>query len=679
MSKITPDHLARCAYVYIRQSTPDQVLRNHESRRRQYGLADRARQLGWGEVVVIDDDLGISGSGVNRPGFERLLSAICEGGVGAVLSVEASRLARNGRDWHTLLEFCALVACLIVDEEGIYDPRQPNDRLLLGMKGTMSEMELSIFRLRANEAKKLKAKRGELFTTVAVGYRRAEDDRIEKEPDRRVQQAIALVFKKFAEFQSIRQVHRWLRQEGIALPSTAYGPEGRHVVWKLPVYQSVHYMLTNPAYAGAYAFGRTTHRVRLEGGRKRVLRGHRQVREDWPVLLIDHHDGYISWAEYERNQRLITDNAGNKGLMVRRAVRRGATLLNGMVRCGHCGRKLHVAYSKGTSRYHCRGAEKTHGAERCISFGATRADQAVSAEVLRLLQPLGVQAALDAIETCDVEANAARRQVELALEQARYEANRAWRQYDAVEPENRIAAAELEHVWNQRLLIVRQHETKLEQVASQRATAMTEAERTRLLALGADLPRAWDHPAATAETRKRILRSVLAEIVARVEGNEIDLVLHWQGGDHTQLKIRKARNGEHRWTLDATTTEIIRELARLMPDSRIAGLLNRAGKRTGRDNTWTETRVRAFRNDHEIEVYREGERAERGEVTLLEAAAALGTCRMTVQRMITGGVLQARQACKGAPWVIKVQDLAALKVGRRRPRTSNSDQKTLEF
>src|SRR3984893_11087515 len=241
MSKITPDHLARCAYVYIRQSTPDQVLRNHESRRRQYGLADPARQLVWGRVVVIDDDLGISGSGVHRPGCERLLratcqgveglvSAICEGGVGAVLSVEASRLARNGRDWHTLLEFCALVACLIVDEEGIYDPRQPNDRLLLGMKGTMSEMELSIFRLRANEAKKLKAKRGELFTTVAVGYRRAADDRIEKEPDRRVQQAIALVFKKFAEFQRIRQDQRWLQQEGIALPRTAYGPEGRHVV-----------------------------------------------------------------------------------------------------------------------------------------------------------------------------------------------------------------------------------------------------------------------------------------------------------------------------------------------------------------------------------------------------------------------------------------------------------------
>lgn len=407
MTQITSEHLSRGAYVYIRQSTADQLIHNPESRRRQYALAERARQLGWQEVVVIDDDLGRSGSGVSRPGFERLLAAICEGRVGAVLAIEASRLARNGRDWHTLIEFCGLVDTLIVDEDGTYDPRHPNDRLLLGMKGTMSELELSILRQRSLEALKQKAKRGELFLAVAVGYVKVRHDRIEKDPDRRVQEALLLVFRKFSEFQSIRQVHLWLRQERIVLPAVNYGIDAeRRIEWKLPVYNSVHHLLTNPVYAGAYAFGRTGSRVSIENGRKRVVSGFRKERQDWEVLLIDHHEGYISWAEFERNQRLIADNATGKGVMVRGAVRKGEALLAGLLRCGHCGRKLHVAYS-GTrgdvARYHCRGAMINHGTERCISFGSLRVDQAVGTEVLRLLQPLGIEAALRAIEARNAE------------------------------------------------------------------------------------------------------------------------------------------------------------------------------------------------------------------------------------------------------------------------------------
>lgn len=252
MSKITPEHLGRGAFVYVPQSTADQVLNNHESRRRQYGLVERARALGWDTVEVIDDDLGRSGSGIARPGFEKLLAAICEGKVGAVVSIEASRLARNGRDWHTLLEFCGLVGTLILDEDGVYDPRHPNDRLLLGMKGTMSEMELSLFRQRSLAALKQKAQRGELLLTVAVGYLKTPDDRIEKDPDRRVQEAIALVFSKFDELQTVRQVHLWMRQKRLPLPAVAYGGSGRQITWKLPVYNTVHHMLTNPVYAGAY-------------------------------------------------------------------------------------------------------------------------------------------------------------------------------------------------------------------------------------------------------------------------------------------------------------------------------------------------------------------------------------------------------------------------------------------
>jgi len=489
-----------------------------------------------------------------------------------------------------------------------------------------------------------------------------------------------LVFKKFAELQSVRQVHRWLRQEGIALPNTAYGPQGRHVVWKLPIYMAVYGIMTNPIYAGAYAYGRSTHRIRLEQGRKRIVRGVRQTQENWSVLILDHHEGYISWTEYERNIEVIAHNAGNKGLMVRRAVRRGAALLSGLLRCGHCGRKMQVNYAKGAHRYYCIGASQAEGAGHCISFGAMRADQAVSAEVLRLLQPLGVEAALKAIEAHDAEADDGRRQVELAVQQARYESNRAQQQYDLVDPAYRIVAAELERRWNERLLAVRELETKLERLTARQRPSLSEVERAQLLTLGTDLERAWQHPAATSETRKRILRTVIVEIIARVDDNQIDLKIHWQGGDHTQINVRKPRNGEHRWVLDATTTDIIRELARQVPDPRIANILNRAGKRTGRDNTWNEARVRAFRSTHGIEVHREGERAERGELNELEAAQALGTCRMTVHRLIKRGILKARQACQGAPWVIKAEALAAIKIGPRgRPVTSNPDQQTLQF
>jgi len=689
MSKISAEHLSRGAYVYVRQSTADQLQHNHESRRRQYALADRARSLGFSEVVVIDDDLGISASGVSRPGFDRLLAAICRGVVGAVVSIEASRLARNGRDWHTLLEFCALVGSLLVDEDGIYDPRSPNDRLLLGMKGTLSEMELSLLRQRSLEALKLKAARGDLHTTVAVGYLRGSGDRIERDPDRRIREAIALVFVKFQELHSVRQVLLWLRQESIVLPAASYGPEGRRVTWKLPIYNTVLHILSNPVYAGAYAFGRTETRVRIEDGRKRVVRGHRRARSDWQVLITEHHEGYIDWATYEHNQRVIADNANMKGEMAQGALRRGETLLVGLLRCGHCGRKLHVAYggSRGNvGRYHCRGAALNHGAGKCISLGSLRIDRAVSAEVLRQLMPMGIEAAITAIEQRALESDAKRRQLELAREHARYEVSRAQRQYDVVDPENRLVAGELERRWNERLAEFARIEDELSSLASSADIApITEAQRDRLLALGVDLHQAWNHPRASAEVRKRIVRAVLKEIVVRVDATCLDLKLHWQGGDHTELAVAKNAHGLHRWKTDTDTETAIHGLARLMADGAIASLLNRWGKHTAKGHTWTEARVRSFRNDHHIEAYREGEREERGELTLQDAAGLLQVSEMTVVRMIRAGVLPAGQLCKGAPWVIRRADLDnprvrhAVTAGLKSPPTADGNQGSLEL
>ncbi len=686
MSKITAEHLRRSAYIYIRQSTVDQLRNNAESRHRQYALKERAQALGWQDIEVLDEDLGRSGCGIERPGFDRLLSAVCKGEVGAVLSIEASRLARNGRDWHTLLEFSGLVNTLLIDEDGIYNPRHPNDRLLLGMKGTLSEMELSTFRQRSQEALQLKATRGELYTTVAVGYVRAADNRVEKDPNRRVQQSITLVFQKFREFGSIRQVLLWLRQERIELPAVVYGAEGRSMVWKLPVYNTVHKTLTNPIYAGAYAHGRTESRTRIEQGRKQITRGYRRPQAKWDVLIIDHHEGYITWDEYQDNQAMIAENANGKGAMVRGSVRRGEALLPGLLRCGHCGRKLTVTYSGkqgNVGRYQCRGAMINHGvADNCVSFGGLRVDQAVVREVLDVLRPMGIEAAVEALGQREQQIEAVHRQRALALEQAQCEVNRARRQYDAVDPDNRLVAAELELRWNEALQRVQQREVELAALDLSDSLRISDEQRQALFALARDLPTVWEHPCASPEIKKRILRTVLKEIVVFVQDHRIRLVLHWQGGDHTELEVLKNRPGHHRWKTDVEIERIIRALARLMPDGRIAALLNRLGKRTAKGHTWTRNRVCCFRNDHHIAVYEEGERQSRNELTLEETASQLDVSTMTVRRLIKRKFLPATQVCIGAPWVIRKEDLLLPTVQsalRDTPLAVNDKQTTLAF
>jgi len=685
MSKITSEHLQRQAVVYVRQSTLDQVQNNLESQRRQYALADRARALGWQEVTLIDDDLGRSGGGAHRPGFERLLALLCAGGIGAVFCIEASRLARNGRDWHTLLEFCRLVDALIVDEDGVYDARQANDRLLLGMKGTLSEMELSTLRQRSHEAAMQKARRGELFTSVAIGYVRTADDRLEKEPDRRVRKALELVFRKFRQFGSIRQVLMWLRQERIELPAIAYGPTRRAVIWKLPVYNAVHHILTNPIYAGAYAFGRTKTITRIEHGRKRTVRGLRRAQEDWQILIQNHHEGYIDWNEYQTNQRQITHNAAMKGRLVRGPARRGEALLAGLLRCGHCGRKLHVAYSglEGrTRRYSCHGAMINHGIpERCIRFAAYKVERLVEEELLRRLEPLGVEAALEAIERHARGNDERVAQKELALEQARFEVARARRQYDAVDPDNRLVASELERRWNETLKRCNTIEEELKALRAEKPDTISAETRRALLALGEDVATLWRHPASSMQLKKRIVRTLLQEIIVRQEGEKVSAALHWQGGDHTIVEFLRAKRGQHRYAAPESVVELVRELARVQPDQGIVSILNRLGQRTGRGHTWTEGRLRVFRHDHDIPPYAAGERLARGELTLEETAKMLNTSTETVRRLIGSKSLAAHQACKGAPWIIKRVDVEKIIAETRKggPHTNALDQLSLKL
>jgi len=436
--KLTPDHLRRKAIVYIRQSTPTQVLYNKEIQRRQYGLADHARELGFQVVEIIDDDLGRSGCGlVERPGYEHLVAEICSGQVGAVFCIEASRLARNGREWHHLIEMCGLINALVIDPEGVYDPRLINDRLLLGLRGTMSEFELNLLRQRCLEAIRQKARRGELQFRLPVGFCWSSTGKVEIDPDLRVQQAVRLVFEKLIELGSVRQVFLGFHREGVLLPvlniGDAFGPR---ICWKPARYGAILKMVSNPMYAGVYAFGKTEIRTTVVDGRARKTEGHRKPRESWAVLIRDHHPSYISWEQFERNQVLLSENAYMKSRMGRKSGRGGRSLLAGLLRCGRCGRMLNVSYTGpggNTPHFDCR-AMVNHGLKNCVGFTGWRPDRAVSGEILRVIEGSAVEAALEAAERVMQQDAEWRRALDLELEQACYEAGLAARRYESVDP-----------------------------------------------------------------------------------------------------------------------------------------------------------------------------------------------------------------------------------------------------
>jgi DNA invertase Pin-like site-specific DNA recombinase len=665
-----------------------QVREHRESRRRQYALEARAQQLGFRDVIVIDEDVGRSGTGnQERPGFARLLSAVCEGSVGAVLALEASRLARNNRDWHHLIDLCALTSTLVIDDDGVYDPRLLNDRLILGMKGSMAEFELGLMRQRAQEALRQMIERGEVLWEVPVGYVRTEENRIEMTPDLQIQAAIRGVFAKFRELGSARQVLLWHHQEQIPLPSVRYRNKRREVVWQLPVYKRIHTILKNPCYAGAFFHGRTGTRTTVRDGRARKSSGHQLAIDQWEVLIRDHHPGYISWDEFLENQRQLENNLAGHHLHRSGAAKKGPALLSGLLRCGRCGRKVNVAYAgkrQRVVRYVCRSGNLNHGTAMCISFGGMRVDQAVADCVLEAIQPMGIEAALDACQQATEQDREKQRALQLALEKACYEADRARRQYDEVEPENRLVAAELESRWEQTLKTVTQLEVRLQELGDSEQVVSAELQR-RLLELGDDLSVLWHHPHASPVLKKRILRTVLEEIVVNVlqDPPRVKLQLHWQGGAHTELTVSKNRTGQHRHSTDHEVLDVVRELAKICRDRSTASILNRLGYRTGTGMTWTESRIASLRSRYEIPLLCKGQ--TRDWLTLRDVAEALQLHHTTVKRLIRGGILPASQVVPHAPWVIERNSLVLPKVRtavatlrkNRHARLSSRDQQEL--
>lgn len=601
-AKLTAERLSRRAIVYVRQSSPGQVIHNQESQRRQYGLGDHARELGFADVSVIDDDLGRSGSGLTeRPGFQRLVAEICSGSVGAIFCIEASRLARNGRDWHHLIELCGMTGAVVIDPDGVYDPAIINDRLLLGLKGTMSGFELNLLRQRSLEAIRQKARRGELKFLLPIGFYWSESGKVQMDPDRRVQQAVHTVFARFAELGSIRQVLLWFRREKICLPAQAKG-SGHQVLWRLPVYNTIWHMVQNPVYAGAYAFGKTESRTKVVEGRTRKSAGHIKPQASWIVLIRDHHPGYIAWEQYERNRATVVANSNMKSRMLRRAGRGGRSLLAGILRCRRCGRMMHVSYcgSQGTvPRYHCKGAQINHGEDWCISFGGLRVDEALAQQVLQMVSGDAVEAALQAAESLQQQRNQQRKIIELEVEQAQYEASLAARRYEAVDPQNRLVAAELEARWNAALVKARELEKKLQEFDAGIGVSPI-PDRSVLLSLAQDLPGVWHAAAADMRLKQRIVRILIQEIIADVDDatSEVVLLIHWAGGRHSELRVKKNHPGQHRRCTSLEVIEVIRQMAGKHTDEQIAMTLNTLGLRTGVGHSWTEQRVYSARHYH---------------------------------------------------------------------------------
>jgi DNA invertase Pin-like site-specific DNA recombinase len=664
-NKLTRTHLQRRAIVYVRQSTPSQVFKNRESQLRQRGLAGYAQELGFVDIETIDEDLGVSGSGLSeRPGFQRLVAEVCEGQVGAVFCLEASRLARNGRDWHHLIELCGLVGAVLIDLEGIYDPRITNDRLLLGLRGTMSEFELNLLRQRSREAIQQKAKRGELRFCLPVGYCWGIKGSIEFDPDLRVQDAVHLVLRRFQELGSARQVLLWCRQEQIQLPTVGYAEMNRQIYWKPPLYSSILKILTNPMYAGAYAFGRREVRTRVEAGRPYRTEGHIKARDQWLVLIRDHHPGYISWEQFECNEKMLAENAYMKSRMGRPSGRGGPSLLVGLLRCRRCARKLRVHYlGKGRKemRYLCINAHLNQGTAKCIWFGGKRVDEVVSAEILNIIQPNAIQAALQAAEKAQRQQSERVRTLELELEQVRYEARLAARRYEAVDPDNRLVASELEARWNVTLSRVQEVERRLEQIRLETA-ATPPVKVDELIRLAEDLPAVWASPSSDASLKQRILRIVIEEIIADVDeqAHEIVLIIHWVGGRHTEMRLPKLKTGQHSRCTQVEAVDVVRQMATTYTDDDIAHTLNRLRLRTGAGNTWNEARVRSLRSHLKLPAY-QADRRE-GRLNLQQAANKLGVSATVVRRLIESRTLPAKQIVPGAPWQIEARDVESTKV-----------------
>jgi DNA invertase Pin-like site-specific DNA recombinase len=682
MAEPAAAHLRRDAYIYVRQSTLAQTVRNTESLLRQYDLAGRARQLGWAEhqIVVVDDDLGRSGaSAQGRKGFSDLVADVGLGKAGIVLSLECSRLARNNADWYRLLDLCALTDTLIADGDGVYHPASYNDRLVLGLKGTLSEAELHLLRARMTEGLRAKAARGELRLVLPAGLDYDDGDHVIITPDEAVREAVMCVFRRFDQLGSARQVVVSLRADGLRLPRRDI--RTGKIAWAQAGYPAVHDILIHPGYAGVFAYGRSKPEKHLGAGGTVITRQRRLPRDQWAVMIPGHHPGYISLETYDANIARLAANSPAPAGGAGGAAREGAAWLQGLLRCGRCGRLMQVNYhSGGRPAYRCGRANQMYGATTCQRVGGRRLHETVLAELLAALAPACLAATVQAMSDTEAQFRQNLAVFERALERARFEAGRALRQYDNVEPENRLVARTLEAVLEDKLTAVRTAENQLAAQQARRPVTLTEQETDWITTAGADLRAIFQAPATTNAQRKELIRAVITEVTVTVQDNGGDdtartcqVQIIWQGGASTRLQMPVPASGHHCRVTSEDTLDLIRRLASRYDDTTIAQILSQQNRRTATGLPFRKTHVRALRARHGIPGYQ----APPGNVTpgcqdaavvsITEAARQLGVSTATIYRWLRDGFVTGEQLTPGAPWQVRVDQQLRDKVRPQAP------------
>jgi len=661
--KILPAHLARQAYVYVRQSTLRQVLHHAESTERQYALAQRACALGWQEaqVITIDEDQGHSGATArNRTGFQELISAIGLDQVGIVLVLEVSRLARSCSDWYRVLEVAALSGTLIGDEDGVYDPRDYNDRLLLGLKGTLSEAELYAIKARLQGGRLNKARKGELAQMLPVGLIRLRDGSVQLDPHSDVQATLRLIFAQFEHLGSANAVQRYFRDHDLQMPRlVTSGEDLGQVVWQRASYTAIHLVLTNPAYAGAFAFGRRKQAAEHFPGEATART--RQPLDEWQVVVQDVYPAYISWEQYLSNRARLVQNqaqfANRPG-----TPRQGEALLQGILFCARCGRRLLVRYGD-TPLYVCDHLKKRYGEPLCQTFTVPHVDRAVVETFLEVVTPARIEATVEAFNQVEQQRQAREQLWQQRIERAEYAAERARRQHSRVEPENRLVARELETHWNSALQALNDVKQAYSQAQAASLAPLSPADRALVARLVEDLPQVWNAATTTPAERKRMLRCLIQDVSldSFSQAGQTRIHIRWQTGCVTTLQVRRPSLGDaHR--LDASVVALIRDLAQSHADDQIAEILNQRGLVTQQGLPWSYRRVMESRRRHDIPTacpITPRNRAPRGDglLSVKSAAEHLGTCPNTIVHWARKGIVSSEQKAGTCPvWVRLASD-----------------------
>lgn len=677
-SKIDARHLERVAVVYVRQSTTQQTIHHAESTRLQYGLTERATSLGWSRdrIVVIDDDLGRSGATAEgRPGFQRLVAEVGLDHVGLILGIEMSRLARSCRDWYQLLEVCAIFRTLIADLDGVYDPANYNDRLLLGLKGTMSEAELHVLRQRLDQGRRSKAQRGELGLPVPIGYVRKPSGEVIQDPDEQVRAVVQLVFEQFERKGTVNSLLTQLVRNGVKMPiRLVHGANKGDIEWRRPNRTTLQHMLKNPIYAGAYVFGRTwTDARKKQAGQP--TSGRRQVpREEWPVLLKDRIPAFITWEQYELNQAQLEANRPS----VMGAPRRGAALLSGLITCGKCGRRMSVVYSGGQHRYDCNAQKTCYGAQSCMSMGGPFLDEHIAQLVMKSLEPAALEVSLEVAANLDNERRRLDEQWKHRRERAQFEVDRAFRQYNAAEPENRLVVRTLERQLEEKLSTQRILEEDHHRFLAEQPTLLTDTERAQIRALAADLPALWNSTTTTPADKQTIIRQLVERVRIKPQGSSerLDVVVEWIGGHRTQMDLHRPV-----WRIDQLTyyRDLLRRMRELHDDQElswreVADALNHEGWIPPRQHGgFTPANVRATASKHGLtKALRPKAVLKKHERPLTELAAEIAMPTVTLMTWARRGWITARKLHEDGRsfWIVSAPPKELAKIRAMRTATT---------